>query len=74
MANRTSQGTVGVIVLANFAETARARAFAHLAFSRYLLPFTPGLTFVESARQRARRWVRTGPQRDASGSVLRLSR
>ena len=47
MANRTSQGTVGVIVLANFAETARARAFAHLAFSRYLLPFTPGLTFVK---------------------------
>lgn len=38
-------GTVGVIVLANLRDDARARAFAHLAFGRFVLPRVNGLTF-----------------------------
>ena len=40
-------GTVGVILLANLHDNARARAFAHLAFGRFVLSRTPGLRFCK---------------------------
>jgi hypothetical protein len=40
-------GTVGVIVLANLNEDAKARGFAHLAFGRLSLTATPGLRFAK---------------------------
>jgi hypothetical protein len=40
-------GNVGVVVLANLAEDARARGFAHLAFGRLALARTPGLRFAK---------------------------
>ncbi len=43
----TSPAAIGLIVLANFTDGARLRAFSHLALGRLVLRGTPGLSFAK---------------------------